>query len=193
MIVELRRYALKPGRRDELIDLFDRELVDTQEAEGMTIIGQFRNLDEPDEFVWIRSFPDMSTRLAALTAFYSGPAWKTHSAKANATMESVDNVLLLRPAVPFPAGSRSGPAGFLLAVLDSRIRPPEPSALDIVAALSPCDEENTFPALPVRTDIRPHVWFARFATQSAMDAWLATASPDPAYLRLAPTTRSALR
>ena len=159
----------------------------------MTIVGQFRNLDEPDEFVWVRSFPDMPTRQAALTAFYTGPAWKAHSAQANATMDSVDNVLLLRPVIPFPPGSRSGPAGFVLAVLDPRVRPTEPSALDIVASLAPCDAENTFPALPVRTDIRPHAWFGRFPSLSAMDAWLATAEPGPTYLRLSPTTRSALR
>src|SRR6185295_7643561 len=31
MIVELRRYTLRAGRRDELIELFDREFVETQE------------------------------------------------------------------------------------------------------------------------------------------------------------------
>ena len=31
MIVELRQYLLKPGMRDVLIDLFDREFVDSQE------------------------------------------------------------------------------------------------------------------------------------------------------------------
>jgi hypothetical protein len=44
-IVELRQYTLHPGERDVLIDLFDREFVESQEALGMKIIGQFRNLD----------------------------------------------------------------------------------------------------------------------------------------------------
>lgn len=39
---------LHPGRRDELIDLFDRAFVESQEATGMTIIGQFRDLDRAD-------------------------------------------------------------------------------------------------------------------------------------------------
>jgi len=39
---KVRRY---PGRRDELITLFDRESVETQEACGMRILGQFRDLD----------------------------------------------------------------------------------------------------------------------------------------------------
>jgi hypothetical protein len=31
-VVELRQYTLRPGQRDVLIDLFDRELVESQEA-----------------------------------------------------------------------------------------------------------------------------------------------------------------
>ena len=41
-IVELRQYTLHPGKRDVLIDLFDREFVESQEALGMKVIGQFR-------------------------------------------------------------------------------------------------------------------------------------------------------
>ena len=33
-IVELRQYTLHPGKRDVLIDLFDREFVESQEASG---------------------------------------------------------------------------------------------------------------------------------------------------------------
>jgi hypothetical protein len=50
-IVELRQYTLRPGEREVLIDIFDRELVESQEAVGMSLIGQFRDLDDPDRFV----------------------------------------------------------------------------------------------------------------------------------------------
>ena len=96
MIVELRRYTLHPGRRDELIDLFDREFVEPQEALGMAVLGQFRDLDRPDMFVWLRGFADMATRREGLRDFYSGPDWKRHSSAANATMIDSDDVLLLR-------------------------------------------------------------------------------------------------
>src|SRR6184192_2568977 len=78
-VVELRQYTLHPGQRDVLIDLFDREFVETQEAAGMRIIGQFRDLDHPDRFVWLRGFRDMTSRAKALTDFYGGPVWKTRS------------------------------------------------------------------------------------------------------------------
>ena len=41
----------------------------------MTVIGQFRDLDNPDSFVWLRGFADMEARKRALTGFYSGPVW----------------------------------------------------------------------------------------------------------------------
>jgi len=34
-VVELRQYTLRPGQRDVLIDLFDRNLVESQETAGM--------------------------------------------------------------------------------------------------------------------------------------------------------------
>ena len=41
-IVELRRYTLKPGARETLVELFDRESSESQEALGMSILGTFR-------------------------------------------------------------------------------------------------------------------------------------------------------
>jgi len=114
-VVELRQYTLRPGQRDALIDLFDGELVEGQEAAGMAIVGQFRDLDDPDRFVWIRGFPSMPSRARALASFYGGPVWKAHRAQANATMIDSDNVLLLRPVTgragfPAPVAARL-PAG----------------------------------------------------------------------------------
>jgi quinol monooxygenase YgiN len=97
-IVELRQYKLHPEKRDALIDLFDREFVETQEAVGMTVMGQFRDLDDPDRFVWLRGFRDMETRANGLAAFYAGPVWQAHRDVANSTMIDSDNVLLLHPA-----------------------------------------------------------------------------------------------
>src|SRR6478609_2910222 len=99
-VVELRQYTLHSGKRDVLIELFDREFVETQEEVGMKIIGQFRDLDHQDRFVWLRGFRDMNSRGKALSDFYGGPVWKAHREAANATMIDSENVLLLRPALP---------------------------------------------------------------------------------------------
>jgi len=46
-VVELRQYLLHPGRRDELIDLFERELVEPQEQAGMAILCHPENFRAP--------------------------------------------------------------------------------------------------------------------------------------------------
>jgi NIPSNAP len=97
-VIELRQYSLRPSGRESLIELFEKELLEPQEAVGMRILGQFRDLDRPDRFVWLRGFPDMAARERALAAFYEGPVWAKHRDAANATMLHSDDVLLLRPA-----------------------------------------------------------------------------------------------
>jgi hypothetical protein len=190
-VVELRQYTLRPGQREVLIDLFDRELVESQEAAGMAIVGQFRDLDDPDRFVWIRGFPSMPARARALASFYGGPVWKAHSAQANATMIDSDNVLLLRPVTarsgfPAPAAQRL-PAGHappgserILVTLYYRDHPFDEAFADFfdrqarpvltetgaapLACLQTEHAANTFPALPVRTGENVFVWLARFAS-----------------------------
>jgi NIPSNAP len=176
-IVELRRYALHPGARERLIALFDREFVETQEAVGMWVIGQFRDLNAPDSFVWFRGFPNMEGRKAALTSFYGGPVWAAHRDEANGTMVDSDNVFLLRPASK-GAGFRlddrarsssveriSKPGYFALMIYHLR-RSAEEGFYDVfenvlmpqlhapsvarLATLITESSTNTFPRLPVR-------------------------------------------
>src|SRR5262249_27192581 len=99
-VLELRQYTLHPGQRDALIDRFERELLEPQEAAGMRVIGQFRDLDAADRFVWLRGFPDLAPRAAPLEAFCGGRVGKAPRAAANATMIDSDDVLLLRPVEP---------------------------------------------------------------------------------------------
>jgi quinol monooxygenase YgiN len=221
-VVELRQYTLRPGQRDVLIELFDRELVESQEAEGTAIVGQFRDLDDPDRFVWIRGFADMPSRARALAAFYGGPAWKANRAEANATMIDSDNVLLLRPVsassgFPPPAAARppvgAAPAGpsRILVTLYYRDQPFDQAFADFfehqarpalteagatpLACLQTEPAENTFPALPVRTGENVFACLARFPSQARLDGYLHQigSSGAPQQLRLAPTARSLLR
>ena len=97
-IVEFRQYTLRGGRRDELIRLFESTFIEPQNSAGAKVLATFRDLDDPDRFVWMRGFADMDSRKEALSAFYDGAVWKTYRDAANATMLDSDNVLLLRPA-----------------------------------------------------------------------------------------------
>jgi hypothetical protein len=116
-VVELRQYKLVEGARDAFVDLFDRTFVESQEATGMRLIGQFRDHDRGDRFTWIREFPDMDARGKALNDFYFGPVWQAHRATANPLLDDNDNVLLLRPA---RNGSGFGPSA-------ARAAPGEPA------------------------------------------------------------------
>lgn len=104
-VVELRRYTLHPGRRQALLDVFERHLIDGQEEAGIRVGGTYTDEDDPDVFVWWRGFAGHAERVDALRTFYDGPVWAAHRDAANATMVDSDNVLLLRhtdPAHPAP-------------------------------------------------------------------------------------------
>jgi hypothetical protein len=212
---ELRQYTLRPGRREELVDLFERELLEPQEQLGMQVLGTFRDLDRPDRFVWLRGFPDMAARAQALTAFYDGPVWARHREAANATMLDSDDVLLLRPvggtARPSTAAD-AGAAPVLTAEVLLLRRPVDAAFLRWYAAeVEPVLERagsrrvalleteparNTFPRLPVREGEHAVVRLARSPAGSGP-----TVAPEleqhlavpPRLLRLEPTPRSRLR
>ena len=188
-IVELRQYTVHPGKRDVLIDIFDREFIESQEVVGMKVIGQFRDLDDPDRFVWLRGFRDMTSRAQGLQDFYGGPVWKQHRDDANATMIDSDNVLLLRPSRPRsgfspvaskrpPRGSHEVGSGLVVAsvyavdeassaayidYVEDELRP---ALTDLGAALLAYfvteSSANNFPALPVREGEHVFTWFAGF-------------------------------
>jgi NIPSNAP len=198
-VIELRQYTLHPHKRDVLIDVFDREFIETQEAVGMRVMGQFRDLDDPDRFVWLRGFADMPTRKAGLQAFYGGSVWAAHRGVANATMIDSDNVLLLRPAwqgSAIPAARKQRAANYAVAIPDGML---DVTILYLKAAATPellqfCSEqmsntlseggaeflgwyvteasENTFARLPVREGEFVLVGFAMFKDLSAFDAFL---------------------
>jgi hypothetical protein len=201
-IIELRQYTLVPGRRDELVELFDNEFVSPQEAAGMHVIGQFYDLDDPNRFVWLRGFDSMLSRADALHAFYYGPVWARHRDAANATMIDSDNVLLLHPVVLGAAYPLFGQrdevdAGVGLICADVVSIPPEAVALgpgacvelgnalarvgaDVVAIFESEVSPNNFPQLPIRAD-PVLVVVSRFATSVELAEFIRRTEPGTQY------------
>ena len=202
-VLELRQYTLRPGQREVLIELFERELIEPQEAVGMQVLGQFRDLDRPDRFVWLRGFSDMSARRQALFDFYGGPVWATWGPSANATMIDSDDVLLLRPGGPTsglrpsvhprPSPGASADPSVLHATILT-VDPIEAATLAgrLSRVLEPALAEaghrlvgwyetdptpNNFPRLPVRTDTA-FVWFTSSRQPSQIHS--ATGVPEVA-------------
>lgn len=193
-VIELRQYTLHPGKRDTLITLFEREFLESQEQTGLRVLGQFRDLDNPDRFVWLRSYTSMPARKTALESFYGGPVWQQHREAANATMIDSDNVLLLKPAHAQGAFTMAGlqradvdaaaPAsGLIVATIWYLQEPATPALLNLVrtrvepqlredgatvlASLVSETAENTFPRLPVRSSDYVLILFTGFSGRDA--------------------------
>ncbi|WP_457419270.1 NIPSNAP family protein [Roseateles sp. P5_E7] len=214
-VVELRQYTLHPGRRDTLIELFDREFVDSQEAVGIRVLGQFRDHGDADRFVWLRGFADMAARGDALPAFYGGPAWAEHRNAANLTMIDSDDVLLLRPAwegaaLPAPAepraerGATALPPGVLAATVFHLNEPAGAELLtlcrgamtEVLAAAGARvlgwyvteDTPNNFARLPVREGEHLLLSLAMFGDAATGDAWPQGIEPLRPWLAKPPQT-----
>jgi hypothetical protein len=203
-IVELRQYTLHAGRRDMLIDLFEREFVETQEAVGIRVIGTFRDLDDPNRFVWLRGFPDMAARGRSLEAFYFGPAWQANRDTANGTMIDSDNVLLLHPTTPEAGFATTAGTGDGLVVAEIRSLSPRKAAAfrtfaaerilprmkaagaRVLATFVTEASPNSFPKLPIREGETVHVTFLGFAGEPAHRTWQATLAAGPDWRDGAP-------
>lgn len=221
-VLELRQYTLKPGQRDTLIDLFEQHFIEPQEAAGMTLVGQFRDRNRPDRFVWLRGYADMESRRRALGAFYGGPVWAAQADAANATMISFDDVLLLKPArddLAFAARARtqgsSAPSEHHTIVLVGIYELPKAADTSLVSQFEQQvvpilrartlrlegvyvteSAPNTFPMLPVRSDAQVLVWFGTVESDATTIDDLAGAAaldgPRATILTLEPTRRSLL-
>ena len=193
-VLELRQYTLHPGRRDDLIALFEREFIEPQERVGARILATFRDLDDPDRFVWLRGFADMAARGDALTAFYGGPAWQAHREQANATMIDSDDVHLLRPLggdqglqaalQERPPADAAPRAGGVFTITLCPLRKPADDAVvhafdqcihpwwvgvggDLLACWATEPAPNNFPRLPVHEDKPVIAWLTRFDDEAA--------------------------
>ena len=76
MFYELYRHQVRPGRRDEWVQLMETVVVPFQVAQGMVITALFNDAHDSDGFYWIRRF-DSDTAAAALrAAVYDSDQWK---------------------------------------------------------------------------------------------------------------------
>ena len=77
MIIEMRTYKTRPGRRAKFLEIFQAKSIPAHAEIGMKIIGPFLSLDDPDTFFFMRGFPDMESREPMKAKFYEGELWKT--------------------------------------------------------------------------------------------------------------------
>jgi hypothetical protein len=75
-VVEMRIYKVKPGKRDEFLEIFRNRSMPAHAAIGMKILGPFPAIDDPDAFFFMRAFPDLASREPMKSRFYDGELWK---------------------------------------------------------------------------------------------------------------------
>lgn len=75
MIVEVRSYRIKAGHRAAFIHFFERRAIPALRAHGMGVFGPLLDLENPNKFVWLRSFGSLEERDRLKDAFYEGDLW----------------------------------------------------------------------------------------------------------------------
>ena len=76
MIIEMRTYKAKPGKRSQFLEIFRSKSIPAHTEIGMKILGPFLSIEDPDTFFWMRGFPDVPSREPMKAKFYEGELWK---------------------------------------------------------------------------------------------------------------------
>jgi hypothetical protein len=76
MIIEMRTYRIKPGLREQFLEIFRTRSVPAHAEIGMRILGPFLSVEDPDVFFFMRGFPDLDSREPMKAKFYEGQLWK---------------------------------------------------------------------------------------------------------------------
>ena len=76
MIIEMRTYKTKPGKRTEFLEIFRTRSMPAHAEIGMKILGPFLSVEDPDTFFFMRGFPDLASREPMKAKFYEGELWK---------------------------------------------------------------------------------------------------------------------
>ena len=77
MIIEMRTYKTKPGKRTEFLEIFEAKSVPAHQKIGMKILGPYLSIEDPDVFFFMRGFPTRESREPLKAQFYEGELWKT--------------------------------------------------------------------------------------------------------------------
>ena len=76
MVIEMRTYKTKPGKRAQFLEIFRSKSIPAHKNIGMKIIGPFLSVEDADTFFFMRGFPDLPSREPMKAKFYEGALWK---------------------------------------------------------------------------------------------------------------------
>jgi hypothetical protein len=189
--VELRIYPVQEGKQERFVEFFEEHYLESQEVLGMRIWGEFRDLDNAGQFVWLRGYDSMDQRLSGLQKFYTSPLWfETGSEAVSMLAGRARHVHFLEPISPedgFEANTmrpllasedpKADARGLLVAtvfLVDEEIEPLVETLRSTVVPVFEAaggrqlglfrssSEPNNFPILPFIEDQNVVVLFASF-------------------------------
>src|SRR5207245_9912257 len=76
MIIEMRTYKTKPGKRSQFLEIFRSKSIPAHTEIGMKILGPFLSIEDRDTFFFMRGFPDVASCAPMDAKFYEGVLWK---------------------------------------------------------------------------------------------------------------------
>ena len=98
MIIEMRTYKLRPGKRAGFLEIFRTKSMPAHAEIGMKIFGPWLSIEDADTFFFMRGFPDLASREPMKAKFYEGELWKNELEQVLMPMiESYDVVLVDDP------------------------------------------------------------------------------------------------
>ena len=98
MIIEMRTYKLKPGKRAEFLEIFRTKSMPAHAEIGMKILGPWLSIEDPDTFFFMRGFPSPASREPMKAKFYESELWKSELERVLMPMiERYDVVLVDDP------------------------------------------------------------------------------------------------
>jgi len=216
--LELRVYETKPDQRDRFLAHFEEHYLESQEAEGMRIWGQFRDVETEHNFVWMRGYAVLAERPASLMRFYTSALWYETSPKVGEMLAmKAKHVHFLGPitdADAFDDGldrrdeahdrglvvvhlfATTSDAAPRIGWLREKLTPAlEENGARTLGLFRSSDEENNFPMLPYIEDEPALVWIGSYPDResydSSRDAFPAGAGPFETFV-LEPGQRSRL-
>ena len=92
MIIEMRTYKMKSGKRAEFLEIFRSKSIPAHTEIGMKILGPFLSAEDPDTFFFMRGFPDLAsrapTKLSSTKGNYGSASLRTSSCRCWKDMRS---------------------------------------------------------------------------------------------------------
>jgi hypothetical protein len=98
MIIEMRTYKTKPGKRAEFLEIFRAKSIPAHAEIGMKILGPFLSVEDADTFFFMRGFPDLPAREPMKAKFYEGELWTSELENVMMPMLETYEVVLVEDA-----------------------------------------------------------------------------------------------